>query len=73
MIVVDVTGTADKIKRLMNLNNITVIHICNELNITKPAVYKWLSGQSLPTIDNLVMLSDMFNCTVDDILIIERY
>ena len=32
------------------------------------SVYHWLNGQSMPTIDNLYALSELFQVTVDDML-----
>lgn len=38
---------------------------------TPQAIYKWQHGAALPTIDNLVVLSALFDVTVDDILVRE--
>lgn len=35
-------------------------------------VYKWLYGMSLPKIDHLVVLADMFGVTMDDIVVTKR-
>ena len=32
------------------------------------AVYKWQRGETLPSLDNLVILSKIFHVTIDDIL-----
>ena len=32
------------------------------------SVYHWLNGTTLPTVDNLYALSDLFGVTVDDLL-----
>ncbi|MBQ3641674.1 helix-turn-helix domain-containing protein, partial [bacterium] len=32
------------------------------------AIYKWIHGRNLPTVDNLIILAEIFNVTVDDIL-----
>lgn len=40
--------------------------------ITPQAIYKWQYGTSLPTVDNLVVLSSVFNVTIDDILVIKN-
>jgi len=36
------------------------------------AVYKWQSGQSLPTVDNLVILADLFGVTIDEMIVKEQ-
>ena len=35
------------------------------------AVYKWLSGRSLPSLDNLLILSKLLNSTMEDILVVD--
>ena len=32
------------------------------------SVYAWLSGKSLPTVDNLLVLSELFGVTIDEIV-----
>lgn len=36
------------------------------------AIYKWEHGQSIPTIDNLVVLADLFGVTIDEIIVTEQ-
>ena len=33
------------------------------------AIYKWQSGASLPTVDNLIVLAALFRVHIDDILV----
>ena len=35
------------------------------------AVYKWLSGRSLPSIDNFIILSRLLHTSIEDILVID--
>ena len=35
------------------------------------AIYKWLSGKSLPSIDNFIILSRLLHTTIEDILVID--
>ena len=35
------------------------------------AIYKWRRGECLPSIDNLVILAEVFKVTIDKIIIIE--
>lgn len=44
--------------------------LCNISHVQ--GVYRWLSGENLPTIDRLVILADAFGVKVDDLLVIER-
>ena len=40
---------------------------------TPQAIYKWIHGTSMPTVDNLVILAAMFEVTIDDIVVIDVY
>ena len=73
MIVVDAEATGQRIRTLMVERNITVLDIKKRLNLSVSyGVYKWLYGMSLPKIDHLVVLADMFGVTMDDIVVTKR-
>lgn len=73
MIVVDVTNTGRRIENFMKKQNLSVKDIRKRLNLsTSQAVYHWLCGMSLPKIDHLVILADMFGVTMDDIVVTKR-
>ena len=38
---------------------------------TPQAIYKWIHGTSMPTIDNLVILAAMLGVTLDEIVVVE--
>ncbi len=38
---------------------------------TPQAIYKWIHGTSLPSIDNLVILADLLGVTMDDIVVVK--
>ena len=38
---------------------------------TPQVVYKWLSGKSLPSLENFVILSRLLNTSIEDILVID--
>ncbi len=35
------------------------------------SVYYWFYGRNVPTIDNLIILSSLFGCKIDDLLAIK--
>ena len=73
MIVVDVEGTGKRIKSLMAEQNVSAIDIQKRLNLARTqGIYKWIWGMSLPKIDHLVILADMFDVTMDDIVVTKR-
>ena len=40
---------------------------------TPQAIYKWIHGTAMPTIDNLVILAALLGVSIDDILIVDTY
>lgn len=70
---IDMAATGLNIKNLKNRAGLTVTDMMDVLGFTNPnAIYKWMRGDSLPTIDNLVILADMFGVTIDEILIVRK-
>ena len=70
--VIDLVKTGNNIKRLLMINNISVAKLQDILGFTSPqAIYKWFWGQSLPSVDNLVILSSILHVSIEDILVIE--
>ena len=64
------TGT--RIKTLLKEKGYTVKDIQEAMGFEYPqAIYKWLSGNSLPTLDNFVILSRVLNTSIEDILVID--
>ena len=39
---------------------------------TPQAIYKWQHGTAMPTIDNLIVLSAVFQVSMDEIIIVEN-
>ena len=67
---VDMQATGDRIKQLREENQMRVFDLANALGLeSEQAVYKWQRGQCLPNADNLVRLSILFGCHIEDILI----
>lgn len=68
---IDVVETGNNIYWLMTINGLSVKDLQGKFGFSTPqAIYKWVNGKSLPTIDNLVSLAYIFNCKIDDIIII---
>lgn len=67
--VINLPMTGAKINLLRKKANISVKEIQEVFGFESPqAIYKWIHGRSLPTVDNLIILAEIFNVTVDDIL-----
>jgi transcriptional regulator with XRE-family HTH domain len=72
MPVINMEQTGKQIAELRKNANLTVNDIKEALALTTVnAVYKWQRGQTLPTLDNLVALAALFDCTINDIVITE--
>ena len=61
------TGT--KLRRIMDERGITVKDVRRYLGLgSVQSVYHWLNGISMPTVDNLYALSELFGVSVDAML-----
>ena len=70
--VIDLTATGQNIKNLRVAAGISVRDLQAVLGFTNPqAIYKWQNGDSLPSIDNLVILAAVLGVTVDEILVVD--
>ena len=65
-------ATGERIRELLQSNGYTVKDIQEVMGFENPqAVYKWLSGKSLPSLDNLLILSKVLHTSIEDILVID--
>ena len=64
--------TGRQIKKLLVENGYTVKDVQNAMGFENPqAVYKWISGRSLPSLDNFVILSRLLHTSIEDILVVD--
>ena len=69
---IDTVATGRNIDRLRIEAGMTVRDMQMIFGFATPqAIYKWLHGASMPTIDNLVILAAMFGVTLDEIVVVE--
>ena len=67
------SATCRNIKRLMKEKGCGVHDLQEACGFEQPqAVYKWLKGQSLPSIDSLLVLARIFHAQLEDILVFEE-
>ena len=70
---IDVLKTGQNIKRIMNLKGLTVKDIQGFLHLNSPqGIYHWFVGKSMPTLDNLYALSELFHLPMDFLIIGNR-
>lgn len=65
---VDLEATGSKIKELRYRNHYTVSDLAEVVGSSENTIFKWQRGDCLPTIDNLLILSKLFETPMDDII-----
>ena len=58
----------EKIAQLRKSAGMSQEELAQELNISRQAIYKWETGQSLPDIENLKLLAQIFRVSIDSLL-----
>ena len=67
--VIDKKKTGIHLRRLMDERGLSVKDVQQYLGLgSVQSVYHWLNGLSMPTIDNMYALSELFQMPVDDML-----
>jgi transcriptional regulator with XRE-family HTH domain len=66
---IDKKRTGIHLRRIMDERGLSVKDIQQYLGLgSVQSIYHWLNGLSMPTIDNLYALSELFQMPVDDML-----
>ena len=69
---INTVATGQNINRMRIGAGMTVKDMQEVFGFTTPqAIYKWIHGTSMPTIDNLVILAAMLGVTLDEIVVVE--
>lgn len=58
----------ENLKRFREKVKLTQREVASMLQISRQSISKWENNQALPTIDLLVPLTNILNCTLDDLL-----
>ena len=68
--VINMVATGQNITRLRKQAGLSVSKLQQIFGFSTPqAIYKWQRGAALPTVDNLVVLSAIFNTSINNILV----
>lgn len=68
--VLDHEATGKRIKELRSQHNMKVEELASLMGLESvQAIYKWQRSESMPTLDNLVILAGLFGTTIDDIVV----
>jgi len=68
---INVGMTGCKIREALQSHNVSVSNIAHSLNVSTQTIYKWLNGQSLPTLENVMALSKYLNVPVESLVATE--
>lgn len=73
MVTIDFYETGLRIDKFRNEAGLTVREMQDIFGFGTPqAIYKWLRGKSLPSLDNFVILASILGKTIDDILVVKE-
>ena len=69
---INTVATGQNINRIRMEAGFTVKDLQAVFGFATPqAIYKWIHGTAMPTIDNLVILAAVFGVTIDEIIVID--
>ncbi|MEG0506279.1 MAG: helix-turn-helix domain-containing protein [Longicatena sp.] len=58
----------ENLKALRKQNGLSQEALAERLNVSRQAVSKWENGSAYPELDKLMLLCDLFSCSMDDML-----
>ena len=61
-------NVADRIQNLRKIKGISQEQLAEAIGVSRQAVSKWESEQSMPDLDKIVLMSDFFDVTTDYLL-----
>lgn len=70
MAVIDPAATGANIKAIAKARGMKIADIQDAFGFNTPqAIFKWFRGDAMPTIDNMVIMADVFGVKIDDIIV----
>ena len=69
--VIDIAATGKRIDQLRKEKELSVRDLQKMFGFSSPqAIYNWIWGSSLPSIDSMVILATIFGVKIDDIIVV---
>ena len=69
---IDKINTGENIRRLMRKARIDTFDLMMKLHLTSSStIYSWTQGRVTPSAEALVKLAQIFDCSIDEILVLE--
>ena len=66
---IDIKKTGEKIRVRLRSARISVRKMQNMLGLSCPqSIYRWMTGQSLPSLEHLFRMSRILGCTMEDLI-----
>lgn len=59
----------ENIKKLRKDKNLSQEQLAEMINVSRQAISKWESNKACPDMENLILLREIFNVTLDDLVI----
>lgn len=59
---------ADRLKQLRKKNQYTQEELASQLNISRQAISNWENEKAYPDLDNLILLSNLYNISIDNLI-----
>lgn len=73
MPVIDMKATGMNIKTMIKNKGFKIADVQARCGFNTPqAIFKWFRGDAVPTIDNMIIIADMFGVTIDQIIVVNR-
>lgn len=70
MPVIDTRATGMNIKTMIRQRGLKIADVQKRCGFNTPqAIFKWMRGDAVPTMDNMVIIADMFGVTIDQIIV----
>lgn len=69
---VDMKATGVNIRKMCDSAGVSATEMARRAGVSKTAVYKWFNGDSIPTVDNLVVIATEFRVRIDDVIVVRR-
>ena len=66
---IDIIETGNRIYVCLQQHSITPKAAAKLLMVSPQAVYKWINGECLPSLENMVQLSLILNTPIDDLIV----
>ncbi len=70
---INMIATGHNISRMRKEKGITIKQIQEQMGFNTPqAIYKWQNGSTLPSLENLILLAELFNTSIEELIVIEK-